>query len=158
MAELSGRVAALEHRVGAMERPPIVAPEPEAVPPSSSKAKVLVLTYACFGRGAGGCQPRAAASLQAAVDSQLNAPQGRRLVGTYEGAPEWMATSLRSKAAYARRHGYAFALAGNESYVRAAPRPRSWGVLRALQKAVSGGFAPCDWVWCVPRHAFAPPR
>ena len=107
--------------------------------------KILVLAYACFGRGlSGGCSSKAAMALQAAM------PHRRRLTGSLsadERPPEWMLASVRSKAAYSRDHNYTFVLAGSESYRQTWPRPRSWGVLRALQAAVQGGFAPCDWVW-----------
>ena len=74
---------------------------------------------------------------------------GRRLTGAGATAPKWVEMSFAQKASYARRHSYDIAFGADDAYAATVPRPRNWGVLRALQAAVAQQYTRCGWVWYV---------
>ena len=171
------RVAKLYHEGARTQRSGTAAREENKTKASAKAARkqakvdtagdneVLVLMYVCTGSRNVGCSPQVTRTLRAESATQLGRrlkaassqfsqlaatpPHGRRLEGRYEGIPNWMRASIMRKAQYASRHNFSFYLGADEAYQRMAPRPRSWGVLAALQDAVAGRYGGCRWVWYI---------
>ena len=135
----------------------------------ANATRVLLLLYACWGDLREPCRRNDTLAIQRLLRAEgcsrqgcrpLPAPppppppplaqrRGRRLVSRAIQMPAWVKESVREKARYARRHGYAMHVASSEAYrqvVRRPRRPRAWGTCAALQMAVEGRFGAYDWV------------